>query len=70
MAAWSWIIIVVGVLMFFGVVYGFYTRTGSGINQRPHDPARGDDASGGAGPSRMSAAEDETEGMPDTHGTH
>jgi hypothetical protein len=28
------------VLLFFAVVYGFYTRPGSDINQRPHGAAR------------------------------
>ncbi len=69
MAGGAWIFIIVIVLLFFGLVYGFYTRRGSAINQRPYDPARGDAASGAAGPSRISSAEDETEGVPDTHGT-
>lgn len=65
----GWIFLIVIVLLFVALVYGFYTRRGSAINQRPYDPARGDGASGAAGPSRMSTAEDETEGVPDTHGT-
>jgi hypothetical protein len=69
MAAGAWIIVIFAVLLFFAFVYGFYTRRGSGINQRPYDPERGDQAAGAAGPSRMSSAEDETEGVPDTHGT-
>lgn len=66
----TWIFVAFLVLLFFAVVFGFYTRRGSAINQRPHDPERGDAAAGAAGPSRLSAAEDETEGVPDTHGTH
>jgi hypothetical protein len=69
MAGGAWVFLIVIVLLFFAVVYGFYTRRGSGISQRPHDPDRGDAAGGAAGPSRMSSAEDETEGIPDTHGT-
>jgi hypothetical protein len=69
MSSGAWIIVTVCVVLFFAVVHGFYTRRGSGISQRPHDPARGDAASGAAGPSRISSAEDETEGVPDTHGT-
>ena len=65
----GWTILIVGVVLFLAVVYGFYTRRGSGISQRPYDPERGDAASGAAGPSRISSAEDETEGIPDTHGT-
>ncbi|MDQ6817421.1 MAG: hypothetical protein M3018_08455 [Actinomycetota bacterium] len=65
----GWIFLIFIVLLFFAFVYGFYTRRGSGISQRPYDPERGDAASGAAGPSRLSSAEDETEGLPDTHGT-
>ena len=69
MAGGAWIFLIVAVVLFFAFVYSFYTRRGSAINQRPYDPERGDDASGAAGPSRLSSAEDETEGVPDTHGT-
>jgi hypothetical protein len=48
----GWIFLIVIVLLFVALVYGFYTRRGSAINQRPYDPARGDGASGAAGPSR------------------
>lgn len=65
----AWLILIVGFGLFLAVVYGFYTRRGSGISQRPYDPERGDAASGAAGPSRISSAKDETEGIPDTHGT-
>ena len=56
-------------LLVFAVAYGLYTRSGSGISQRPHSSGRNDDAGGAAGPSRMSSADDETEGVPDTWGT-
>jgi hypothetical protein len=69
MSGGAWIIVIVCLVLFFAVVYGFYTRHGSAISPRPHGPARGDGASGAAGPSRISSAEDETEGVPDTHGT-
>jgi hypothetical protein len=69
MSGGAWIFLIIIVLLFFALVYGSYTRRGSGINQRPHDRARGDAAGGAAGPSRISSAEDETEGAPDTHGT-
>jgi hypothetical protein len=65
----AWIIIAFAVLMFLAIVYGFYTRRGSAINQRPHDSNREGGASGATGRSRFSSAEDETEGVPDTHGT-
>ncbi len=57
------------VLLFFALVYGSYTRRGSGINQRPHDSDREGSALGAVGRSRISSAEDETEGAPDAHGT-
>ncbi len=67
--ATTWIILVVAIVLFVGVVYGLYTRRGSGINQRPLGPERGDAQSGAAGPSRLSASESDTEGTPDQHGT-
>jgi hypothetical protein len=33
----SWIMLAFMVLMFFGVVFGYYTKTGSGINTRPYN---------------------------------
>ncbi len=57
------------VLLLVAVAYGFYSRRGSGINQHPGGPEGWDGAPGAAGPSRISAGEDETEGLPDTHGT-
>jgi len=65
----TWIVVMVAVLLFFAVAWGFYTRRGSAFNQRPFGSERGDGAPGAAGPSRISAGEDETEGVPDTHGT-
>lgn len=34
----AWIIVTFAVLMFLAIVYGFYTRRGSAINQRPMTP--------------------------------
>jgi hypothetical protein len=62
MSGGAWIFLIFIVLLFFALVYGFYTRRGSGINQRPHDPNREGSASGAVGRSRISSAEDETEG--------
>jgi hypothetical protein len=42
----------------FAVAYSYYTRRGSGINQRPRGAERGDDQGGAAGPSRISSAEE------------
>jgi hypothetical protein len=69
MSAGAGIFLIFIVLLFFAAVYGSYTRRGSGINQRPHDSNREGAASGAAGRSRISSAEDENEGVPDTHGT-
>jgi hypothetical protein len=65
----TWLFVLIIIAFVAAVIYGLYTRSGSGINQRPHSPGRGDDAGGAAGPSRISSAEDETEGVPDTWGT-
>jgi hypothetical protein len=65
----AWIFLILIVLPFFAFVYGFYTRRGSAINQRPHDRNREGSASGAVGRSRTFPAEDETEGVADTHGT-
>jgi hypothetical protein len=63
----TWVIVLVAFLILAGVVYGFYTRGGSGIEQRPIDAERG--APGAKGPSEVSGR-DEGEGSPfDTHGT-
>ena len=69
MSTGAWIFLIFIVILFIALIVGFYTRRGSGIDQRPHDPARGDAAGGAAGPSRISSAEDETEGVPDSRGT-
>ncbi len=57
----------VGVVILAGLVYGFYTRSGSGIDQHPID-AR-DESPGAEGHAETSGA-DEGEGSAlDTHGT-
>lgn len=55
----SWILMGVLVVMLFGVVYGFYTRSGSGIAAHPTD-GRGQ-APGAEGPAEESGR-DEGEG--------
>lgn len=56
------------VLFFFALVYGFYTRKGSGINQRPSD-GRGE-APGAEGASSITTTEgDGDERTIGTHGT-
>ena len=45
----------------FVVAYSYYTRRGSGINQRPRGGERGDAQGGAAGKSRISSAEREAD---------
>jgi hypothetical protein len=57
----TWVFIGFVVVFFFVVAYGYYTRSGSGINQHPHDSGGsqggGDRAPGAHGASRISSAE-------------
>ena len=55
------------VLMVFVIAYGYYSRTGSGINQRPSD-GRGQ-APGADGESHISTADGDVERTVGTHGT-
>jgi hypothetical protein len=67
LAEGTWIVVLVAVLILAGVVYGFYTRSGSGIEQHPIDAER--EAPGAEGRSEVSGR-DEGEGSAfDTHGT-
>lgn len=60
-------ILAFGVLMTIVIAFALYSRKGSGIDHHPTENTGG--APGAIGPGRMSAAEDETEGPLDTHGT-
>ena len=63
----AWILLIVILLMLAGVVYGFFTRAGSGINQ--HRQSRTHGAPGSRGKTEVSG-KDEGEGSTlDTHGT-
>jgi hypothetical protein len=42
LAGGSWAFLVFVVVLFFAVAHGYYSRTGSAINQRPYDGAHGD----------------------------
>lgn len=56
------------IVFFFVIAYGYYTKTGSGINQRPSD-GRGQ-APGAEGPSSITTTEgDGDERTIGTHGT-
>jgi hypothetical protein len=57
MAAGSEIIVLVCLIMFFGVVYGYYTVKGSGIAERPYNKIYGG-APGAHGPSNVSGKDD------------
>ena len=69
MAGGATIFLIVVIVMLLGLAYGYYTRKGSGIDQHPQGGERGQAAAGADGPSRISSAEDETEGAPSTYGT-
>jgi hypothetical protein len=57
----TWIFVGFVVLFFLAVAYGYWTRTGSGINQRPHDAGGSQGgasrAPGAGGSSRISSAD-------------
>jgi hypothetical protein len=57
MAGGAYIFLGVIIVFLLGVVYSYYTRRGSGIEQRPRGAERGDAQAGATGPSRISAAE-------------
>jgi hypothetical protein len=66
-ASGGWILVVVILLILAGLIYGFYTRSGSGIAEHPIDSR--EEAAGAEGPSEVSG-KDEGEGSAlDTHGT-
>ncbi len=49
LAAGSWIFLAVIVLFFFAIVYAYFTRTGSGIDETPYG-----DLDGSSGPEHPS----------------
>lgn len=64
----SLILLVFLVVLFFAIAYGYYTKAGSGINQRPSD-GRGQ-APGAEGASSITTTEgDGDERTVGTHGT-
>ena len=69
LAGGATIFLVFVIVMLFALAYGYYTRKGSGIDQHPQGGERDDASSGADGPSRISSAEDETEGAPSSFGT-
>lgn len=68
LAGGSLILVVFLVVLFFAIAYGFYTKAGSGISQRPSD-GRGQ-APGADGASSITTTEgDGDERTVGTHGT-
>jgi hypothetical protein len=63
------VIVAFVVFMVLALAYGFYSRRGSGIDQHPRGAGHTGDPGVGASPSRISSAEDETEGIFDSRGT-
>jgi hypothetical protein len=63
----SLIFLAVLVIAFFGVVFGYFTRTGSGINPRPYGKIYGG-APGAFGPGNVSG-HDDRERVPWSRGT-
>lgn len=68
LAGGSLMLVVFLVVLFFAIAYGYYTKAGSGISQRPSD-GRGQ-APGADGPSSITTTEgDGDERTVGTHGT-
>jgi len=61
------VLIVIAILL--SLAYGFYSRRGSGIDQHPRGGGHTEDPGVGAGPSRISVAEEDTSSVFDTRGT-
>lgn len=65
----STIVVIVVIVTVVALAYATFTRKGSGIDQHPQGAGRSEAPGVGVGHSRMSSAGDETEGVPDQHGT-
>lgn len=63
----SWIFILVIVIALGGVIYGFFTVSGSGIEHHPHDGSDG--APGAKGQSEASGKDQGQGSALDDHGT-
>ncbi len=62
LAGGSLIFLVFIVVFFFAMVYGFYTRKGSGIDQHPIGAGKADRPGVGQRSSRISSGEGDSEG--------
>jgi flagellar basal body-associated protein FliL len=61
------ILIAILLVIFAGVIYGYFTRSGSGIDEHPSDGLDG--APGAKGPSEVSGKDQGEISTLDTHGT-
>ncbi len=70
----SLIVVGVAIVLFFAVVYGFFTRAGSGINEHPNDGLDGAPGSEGpgqeSGTGRSSGNTSKDHNVGDTFSTH
>ena len=69
LAGGSTIFLVFMIVMLFALAYGYYTRTGSGIDQHPQGGERDDASSGADGPSTIASTDGDKEGAPSSFGT-
>jgi hypothetical protein len=67
LAGGSFIFLGVALLMLVGVIYGFYTRKGSGIDQHPSGKNAG--APGAVGATEVSGQDQGESSALETHGT-
>lgn len=67
LAGGSFVFLAIVVLILAGVVFGFYTRRGSGIDEHPSDGSEG--APGAQGRSEVSGKDQGDGSAFDTHGT-
>jgi hypothetical protein len=65
----SWIVLIVAVLMLIAVIYGYYTRTGSAIDQHPRANRRTETAPGAEGRSELSGRDEGERDPLDQRGT-
>jgi hypothetical protein len=61
LAGGSWVLVIFMILFFGVIVYGYFTRTGSGIDQTPYG-----DVDRGSGPERPSDLAHDRSENPDT----
>lgn len=65
----GWILVVVAMVLFAGLVIGFFTRRGSGIEQHPRGRKRGGTAPGSHGPGETSGRDEGERTELGQHGT-